>query len=461
MDIAQALTQEIIAHPDDDLPRQALADWLEEQGRQDHAEFIRVQLELARIAIEDERRPYLLSRQAWLLARHAKEWGRHLRGLARRWEFRRGLVEGVTLRADRFLAHAEKLFALAPIRHLRLVTDASQNLADCPQLARVSELTLSGTPVSSTNPSPLHALLRSPHLQGLRSLRIRAWTLRREELLAISGLADLGVLELRSCSLGVYPRSEDLALARSGTLARLRHLSLLGWLGPVEWPSLAGRLEVLELRNNQAEGLDFLRRLRASARSTPLRELRVAGAPMGRRPLAELRTSAQMTDLHTLELRNCWLDNTDIVDLVGAQSPRHLVHLDLGGNSIRKDGVESLLRSHHRRSLVYLGLARLNLSWSALALIRSLCSADLPRLAALDLSSNNVTAEAVEELAASGLTEQLYSLDLRNTRMSYQGAAALLAADWPRLALLDVRENDLGDSAHRALRQRFGYTVLY
>jgi len=40
-------------------------------------------------------------REVWLLARHSKEWGKSLRGLARRWEFRRGFVEGVTLPAER------------------------------------------------------------------------------------------------------------------------------------------------------------------------------------------------------------------------------------------------------------------------------------------------------------------------------------------------------------------------
>jgi len=38
----RALIQAIIAAPDDDLPRLVYADWLEEHGRPERAEFIRM-----------------------------------------------------------------------------------------------------------------------------------------------------------------------------------------------------------------------------------------------------------------------------------------------------------------------------------------------------------------------------------------------------------------------------------
>lgn len=44
MDVGQALLQAILADPQDDLPRLAYADWLEENGRQERAEFIRAQV---------------------------------------------------------------------------------------------------------------------------------------------------------------------------------------------------------------------------------------------------------------------------------------------------------------------------------------------------------------------------------------------------------------------------------
>lgn len=42
----------IVANPDDDLPRLVYADWLDERGEYDRAEFIRVQIEIARIGRE-------------------------------------------------------------------------------------------------------------------------------------------------------------------------------------------------------------------------------------------------------------------------------------------------------------------------------------------------------------------------------------------------------------------------
>ena len=45
-----AFLAEIIAHPEDDTPRLIFADWLEEHGEEERAEFIRVQCAMARIS---------------------------------------------------------------------------------------------------------------------------------------------------------------------------------------------------------------------------------------------------------------------------------------------------------------------------------------------------------------------------------------------------------------------------
>ena len=43
-----ALLTAIAAHPDEDTPRLMYADWLDENGRPIRAEFIRVQIDIAR-----------------------------------------------------------------------------------------------------------------------------------------------------------------------------------------------------------------------------------------------------------------------------------------------------------------------------------------------------------------------------------------------------------------------------
>jgi uncharacterized protein (TIGR02996 family) len=128
---ADALLAAVCAAPDDDLPRLAFADYLEESGDPAavaRAEFIRVQCEVARPDDHDERwLNRLLIREKALLAVHAQQWLAPLRRkggplFSRRThgQFRRGFVEVVWMPAGWFLAKAERLFARCPVRELRL-----------------------------------------------------------------------------------------------------------------------------------------------------------------------------------------------------------------------------------------------------------------------------------------------------------------------------------------------------
>src|SRR5204863_8982248 len=71
---AAALLRAIRDCPDDDLPRLALADWLEEAGDPDRAAFLRTQVELSRLPDDDPRRPGLEDREHELLAGHEEHW---------------------------------------------------------------------------------------------------------------------------------------------------------------------------------------------------------------------------------------------------------------------------------------------------------------------------------------------------------------------------------------------------
>src|SRR4051812_20344131 len=64
---ATALLADILEHHDDDTPRLVYADWLDEHGEADRAEFIRVQCELARGGIDQARREHLEEREQALL----------------------------------------------------------------------------------------------------------------------------------------------------------------------------------------------------------------------------------------------------------------------------------------------------------------------------------------------------------------------------------------------------------
>jgi uncharacterized protein (TIGR02996 family) len=88
-----AFLRAIAAAPADDAPRLVYADWLDEHGRPERAEFIRAQCELARPRIVPARRRELAARAQELLAAHRRRWLGELAGSPVPWIFRRGFVE--------------------------------------------------------------------------------------------------------------------------------------------------------------------------------------------------------------------------------------------------------------------------------------------------------------------------------------------------------------------------------
>jgi uncharacterized protein (TIGR02996 family) len=89
MSDADALLAAIRAAPDDDAPRLIYADWLEEHGQTERAEFIRIQCELARIDS-----PTLKQREAELLAEHHNAFAGPLAAPGLGFRFRRGFAVG-------------------------------------------------------------------------------------------------------------------------------------------------------------------------------------------------------------------------------------------------------------------------------------------------------------------------------------------------------------------------------
>src|SRR4051812_28174157 len=90
----------LLAEPDDDTLRLATADWLDENDQPARAEFVRVQVELARGVEDRDRRRHLELRQRDLLVAHDAEWVAPLakvlglkKGQWGGWVFRRGFAE--------------------------------------------------------------------------------------------------------------------------------------------------------------------------------------------------------------------------------------------------------------------------------------------------------------------------------------------------------------------------------
>jgi uncharacterized protein (TIGR02996 family) len=108
---------DIVANPEDDAPRLIFADWLEDHGDPDRAEFIRTQIELARLDEDATDRPKLERREQVLLAENRERWLAELPAWARKeaGKFCRGFVSEMTLTGNRFLKNAADLWAATPL----------------------------------------------------------------------------------------------------------------------------------------------------------------------------------------------------------------------------------------------------------------------------------------------------------------------------------------------------------
>jgi hypothetical protein len=191
-----------------------MADWLEENDDPARAEFIRVQVELARGVEERERRNALEQRQRELLNEHEREWVKPLletldgkedeaggwvfpraanetRSPEHSWGgcvFRRGFAEYFHLPAPVINRHGEKLARLTPVRELYLSPCKSVNivwLSKKPWLkslvalrARVGRLAVhdGNDPElgEGLNIEAIQALIDSPHLENVQVLDIYA-----------------------------------------------------------------------------------------------------------------------------------------------------------------------------------------------------------------------------------------------------------------------------------------------
>lgn len=280
---AAALWQAIRAAPHDDAPRLIYADWLDEHGRPERAEFIRLQCQSAR---EDSgpARP----REAELWAHHAAEWRAELPGWLRRHPFRRGFLypERIFLDPPKFLHLPARSFGAAPLWDVVF------------------------RPVG---PGELGRLVGSPRLRALDGLELLSPT--------PAGLASLlngGPLDhLRSLKISGFPRGgEGLGDVGAGRLPYLRRFGLDG-----------GDLGVAGAERLAGTGL--LPRLRA---------LDLAHTPLGTAALRALFGAADLGPLSELRVRECDLTADGVLSLVDLASLTRLIRLDLAWNPVGDDG---------------------------------------------------------------------------------------------------------------------------
>jgi uncharacterized protein (TIGR02996 family) len=234
----KALLGAIWEHPHEDAPRLVYADWLEEHGQRERAEFIRVQVELARMSYWDDspRKLELLRAEERLKRLHGPSWRTEVPGSTRQVEFSRGFIlPSRRLSSKGFLRLQPGTFDAAPqwkvtitgassalrlafaspllARAVNLDLRAGRNppddlfvwLAGAEHLRHLMTLAVTGIPVA---PSALSVFLRSAVASSIQSLWLNyfhsgAYRLERESLriIAESPLAP----NLRSLGLTLTP----------------------------------------------------------------------------------------------------------------------------------------------------------------------------------------------------------------------------------------------------------------
>jgi uncharacterized protein (TIGR02996 family) len=297
----------IIETPDDDTVRLVYADWLEEHGQPQRAEFIRLQIRLN--TLDPAMSTELLARTRELLDRHEGEWvaeaGCDVLGIEG-VKFRRGFIEEVHAGTPAFVHHGATWGARSPVRVIRLssVAGCGLRLAGCPHLSRFAELEVCDPAFGTRD---LRKLAISPHLRKLESLRIRGNPLEQ---------------------------GWGTGAARVGTD---------GLSGLAEAPFL-GQLTRLDLRTRSrlnGRGLHFLLGCPGVSR---LRSLRFDGGELGDGGAEALASRVRLGGLESLVLQANGIGDDGMHALLGSRSLRNLVEVGLSHNQVTGSGLDSLGR---------------------------------------------------------------------------------------------------------------------
>lgn len=114
-----AFVKAIRANPDDDTARLVFADWYEEHGQPDRAEYVRTACRLARLPLADPAYPAVQKRAFELYAEHYEVWTEGWPdGLE--WSFDRGLLTGVCGPLKLIANNWKTIFERHPIHRVRI-----------------------------------------------------------------------------------------------------------------------------------------------------------------------------------------------------------------------------------------------------------------------------------------------------------------------------------------------------
>lgn len=446
----QALLKAISAEPEEDTPRLAYADWLDEYAPADadraRAEFIRVQTELAWLpefgdAATEERRDDLTTQEGELLSRYGQHWlqavpFRTQAHAPHRVIFRRGFPEAGSFHVDYLRRCAADVFEHPLLRRVGVSPVTNNNLMSLLQSPWVAELGgLELLPADGNTP-PNWGALAGANLRKLHSLALGFGGVltpdTAERIAATATLSGVSTFSLKEDA-----SSESVRLLFGGVAFRA--------------------LTRLELTNFRG-GTPSLPDVFANARLTGLQDVRFSGYLADVRGVERLTRSAAWATLRSLEISHGVLDRSAVQALAAARSGP-LLSLTLTRNNFYDDAA---LCGPLLWGLRSLDVGGHDLVGPSLVNYLAECSQAVG-LWHLGLGGNRAVGDATAaRIAESPAFSQLRRLDLRNTALTRNGAKALAASPYlTDLGSLLVHGCNIGAYAQQLLYGRFGAGVRW
>jgi uncharacterized protein (TIGR02996 family) len=494
------LYRAILANPADDTPRLAYADWLEENGRPEEAEFIRIGCRLESITPDDPDFTELYERQhelqlwlsshvpgpklrfaAGLQIRGGNWWAWSLRGFPQFLHYGGHGRSG--LKPMRMLgAVLEKAFARVPTRWLVVQGVTLPQLAELlkqPAIADLSGLTVDLDAPDEAEMEACRLIGECPRLRSLRALAL-------EFPIGVMGLQHLAVawenlggmqwLSLDNCEL-LNPNAISW-LRESTWFLRLQRLSLFGLpsagfeelcrlpplrlhtfelqsagFEPAAWQTFARsstfpRLTRLVNHTDMSRGgMDAL----AASDRFRFTRLSMIGSAIGDGGVRAMARAPWFDSLRALTLSGNRLGPAGVASLVRSRRLANLRLLDLRDNGIGGMGLQAIAANPalHRLTALLLGCSNhgfVDRQPTAADFSEFLDKLDMPELRHLDLAGRPVGPKAAQLLTRETY-RSLTRLDLSECKLTDTAVSALLSASTlQNLIELHLSKNGLRDS---------------
>lgn len=427
----QGFLEQVAAEPEDDAIRLIYADWLEDNGQLDRAEFIRLQIERASLPKWDARQLRMRVREAALLNEHEIAWRANLPKLEGvHWGgFRRGFVATANFRGFADLKqYQQQCWDAAPLESININWPQSRDNADHLKPIRgLRELSILDSYATENDANRLAML---PLLAGLHTLNILQCNLESDGFAWLVGSPHLANLRALRVPFNAIGNVGIEALWQAESLTSLAELDLAATDS--------------YNRYNEDPVIDTIgvRSLATWPGLRNVRSLTLSGNAVRYGGLKAILQSKQTRNLKELYIRDNGYDGGTMMEFEAAHPDLQLDVLDLGENMLMDSAAEYLAGAASLRELKVLHLDRCELHLSgALRLAEANFFESLRRL---NLGENRVEAKGLKAILER-CPPHLHTLQIADNNLYNDGAQFLAEMPLPELQSLDVSRNGLGD----------------